>query len=76
MRKAKQVLSTQRNVMHNHPLLRKCEVHDKSHKRRRANEKVRVLREYADQSVIQDCILMSVFAGICCVWLNVLTATR
>ena len=75
MRKVKQVLPKQRNVMHNHPLLRKCEVHNKSRKRRRANEKVRVLREYVDQSVIQDCVLMSVFAGICCVWLNRLTAT-
>lgn len=50
MRKIKPVSNYQRNGLHDHPLLRKCEAHVKTHKRKRANEKVNFKREYVDQS--------------------------
>ena len=41
--------SKTRNLMHNHPLLRKCAVHDKNHKTKRRSQKVELRREWPVQ---------------------------
>ena len=53
-----------RNLLHDHPLLRKCDVHDKEHKAKRRKQKVKLQKEWFDQSAIGDCISMKLLAGV------------
>lgn len=64
MAKSKRRTIKPRNTLHDHPLLRKCDVHEKTHKQKRGNEKVKVKREYFDQSRFKESILMNVFASV------------
>ncbi|MDQ1363101.1 MAG: hypothetical protein QG652_961 [Pseudomonadota bacterium] len=39
-----------RNLMHNHPLMRKCAVHEKTGKTKRRHQKVALRREWPAQT--------------------------
>jgi len=65
MSKRKQKHSSRmRNWLHDHPLLGKCGIHEKSEKAKRQKQKVKLKKEWFDQSTIDDCILMKPFAGV------------
>jgi len=61
MHKSKQKTLKRRNLLHDHPLLLKCDVHEKSYKAKRRKQKVKLKNEWFDQSVINNCILMKLF---------------
>lgn len=50
-KKAKQEPQCGRNLMHNHPLMRKCDVHGKSTKARRRLDRVKMIKQWPDESV-------------------------
>lgn len=62
MAKSKQKTLKRRNLMHDHPLLHKCDMHEKTHKRTRGNIKAKLKRKYFDQSANELCFLMKVFS--------------
>jgi len=53
MAKRKQKHSSRmRNWLHDHPLLGKCGIHEKSEKAKRLKQKVKLKKEWFDQSVM------------------------
>jgi len=50
MKQAKKPVPSHRNLLHDHPLLRKCAVHGKSRKVERRDTKVRMKREWDGQN--------------------------
>ena len=64
MHKLKQKTLKRRNLLHDHPLLLKCDVHEKSYKAKRRKQKVKLKNEWFDQSVISNCILMKLFSSV------------
>lgn len=49
-RKHKKIKS--RNLLHDHPLLRKCDVHEKTYKAERRQEKIKLNKECFDQNAL------------------------
>lgn len=50
MKQPKKTVPTHRNLLHDHPLLRKCAAHGKSRKAERRDAKIRTKREWDGQS--------------------------
>lgn len=44
-------LTRQRNLLHNHPLLSKGDVHNKSNKSKRRDEKMKIKKEWLPQNI-------------------------
>ena len=51
--KPKIKLKGQRNLLHDHPLLKKCSVHQKSNKSKRCLEKVKMKKEWLPQNIFK-----------------------
>ena len=51
--KPKIKLTRLRNSLHDHPLLRKCSVHQRSNKSKRRSEKVKIKKEWLPQNIFE-----------------------